>query len=116
MTDREREMIEFYIPSPRDETLGKDEYYVKDTADRIRKVYLRDFFPHGEYIEHGVYEVGTDRRIYADYDKNPYRGFRMCFLYDNKEDCRDNTHSWYDGWEELRRIQREENDDVSEDS
>ena len=108
MTDRQRELIAFYIPSPRDETLEPGEYYVKDTADRIRKVYLIDIFPHGEDTEYGAYEVGTNRRIYADYEKDPYRGFRKCFLYDNREDCRDNTHSWYDNWEELREIQEAE--------
>lgn len=32
----------------------------------------------------------------------------MGALYDNKEDCRNNTHPWYNYWERLRELQQKE--------
>lgn len=45
---------------------------------------------------------------------NRFQGFpgwgkvRKYQLYDNKQDCKDSTHSCYDGWEELRELQMKE--------
>ena len=109
MTERQKQLIEYYLPNPRDPELGDDEYYVRDGAGRVRKVYLRDIWLHDESTEYGVYEVGTGRRIDAGYG-NPFRGFRMGEIYDNREDCRNHEHDMFDGWEHLREIQSEEAD------
>lgn len=107
MTDRQKQMIDAYLPSPPDPTLDFDEYYVLDKAGRVRKVRMRDILLHGDDTTYGVVEVSTGRRIDAGWDSE-YIGFRMSALYDNKQDCRDQTHMMYDGWEYLRRLQREE--------
>lgn len=36
------------------------------------------------------------------------RGVRMGDLYDNKQDCKDQTHGAMHEWEALRKLQREE--------
>lgn len=107
MTDRQKQMIEAYLPSPPDPELGFNEYYVLDKADRVRKVRIRDILPNGDHVTYGVAEVSTNRRIDAGWDSE-FIGFRMCALYDNKQDCRDQTHMMYDSWEYLRQLQREE--------
>ena len=63
MTEYQRRQIAAYLPSPRDKTLNDFEYYVLDTADRVRKVYVRDILPHDEETTYGCYEVSTNRRI-----------------------------------------------------
>ena len=107
MTDRQKQMIETYLPSPPDPELGFNEYYVLDKADRVRKVHMREILPNGDDTTYGVYEVSSGRRIDAGWDSE-FIGFRMSALYDNKQDCRDQTHMMYDGWENLRRLQEEE--------
>ena len=104
MTDRERKMIEAYLPHQRDTELGVDEYYVLDTAGRARKVYVRDIMPDKDKMTYGVYEVSTGKRIDAGYG-SPFVGFTKAQMYDNKPDCKDQTHLIYDGWEELRELQ-----------
>ena len=111
MTDRERKMIEGYLPSPRDPDLGPFEYYVLDNRDRPVRVtvshigYDRDqaifqvFTPSGKLV-HGPYETSQDLWGGGWY----YKGS----LYDNKDDCRSCTHSWCHFWEDLRRMQEEE--------
>lgn len=104
MTERERRMIEGYLPSPPDESLGDFEYYVKSN-ERVYKVEIANIFPFDEATLYGV--VTVNKRV-------PVRGWRelgafaMCDLYDNKEDCRNDTHPVYDNWEYLRKIQKEE--------
>ena len=110
MTEYQRRQIAAYLPSPRDKTLNDFEYYVLDTADRIRKVYVRDILPHDEETTYGCYEVSTNRRIDAGWG-NEFIGFRFGELYDNAEDCRNRTHSFFNGWEELRKIQEAEEND-----
>ena len=105
MTEREKQLIEYYLPNPRDPELKKNEYYVRDGAGRVRRVNIRDIWPHIDGAqEYGVYEVGTGRRIDAGYG-DPFRGFRMGELYDNREDCRNHEHDMCDEWERLREIQ-----------
>jgi len=108
MTDRQRQLIKGYLPHHRDPELEWDQYYVLDTADRVRKVEIREILPHDPYIEYGVYEVSTGRRVDPGWGSE-WRGFRMGHLYDNKEDCRHREHDMYDDWEHLRKIQEEEN-------
>lgn len=104
MLEREKLMIKGYLPSPPDESLGDFEYYVKRN-ERVYKVEIANIFPNDEDT---LYEVVTvNKRV-------PVRGWResgafsMSDLYDNKEDCRNDTHPFYDNWEYLRKIQKEE--------
>ena len=107
MTDREKQLIEAYIPSPRDPELEMFEYYAKDTADRIHKVRITDIYPDEYDTTYGVVDVSSERRVDAGW-ADPFKGFRMYNLYDNKDDCRNNTHFGYDEWEKLREIQMKE--------
>ena len=107
MTDRQRQLIDAYLPNPRDPELEFDEYYVRDTAMKVRKVRIIDILPHEDYTTYGVVEVSTGNRIDAGYG-SVWIGFRKASMYDNREDCRNLEHSMYDNWEELRRIQGEE--------
>ena len=107
MTDTEKQLIEAYLPHPRDPELEFDEYYAMDTAWKVRKVRVVEFLPHEDYTTYGVVESSTGKHIDAGYGSR-WIGFRKAALYDNKEDCKNMEHSLYDGWEELRRIQQEE--------
>ena len=107
MTDREKQLIAAYLPHPRDPELGFNEYYVRDTADRIRKVEIREINPCDDELSYVVYEVSSNRRIDAGYG-SPWIGFRKHALYDNKEDCKTQAHLLYNGWEELRELQEKE--------
>ena len=82
MTEYQRRQIAAYLPSPRDKTLNDFEYYVLDTADRVRKAYVREILPHDEETTYGCYEVSTNRRIDAGWG-NEFIGFRFGELYDN---------------------------------
>ena len=51
MTDRQKELIEFYIPSPKDPTLLFGEYYLMyngRSREYIRKVRVGSIYPHSE--------------------------------------------------------------------
>ena len=108
MDERTRRLIEAYIPSPRDETLEQGEYYYcQETmgGSRIIRVFALDILPLHDGTEYGIYQkrgaglVGVDARG----DGDPNRGVHMWELYDNKQDCRDRTHTCFDEWEDLRR-------------
>lgn len=105
MTDREKQLIEAYIPSPKDTTLKDFEYYVKDSNYRVQKVEITDMLPFGETMLYRVVQVDTRKQV-KNFRK--YDAFAMCDMYDNKTDCRDCTHSCYSYWERLREIQQEE--------
>ena len=112
MHERTRMMIEAYIPSPPDPTLGFNEYYYLQSTwggDRVIRVHVSDIYPYRDGTEYGIYQSrgGRDVRIDVGYG-DPFRGARMCDLYDNKQDCRDRTHSMYDGWQSLRAAQEKE--------
>lgn len=106
MTEREKELIEAYIPSPRDTALGDFQYYAQDLSGRIQKVEITDICPraNGETV-YRVVQADTRKRVkgWRDYD-----GFAMSDLYDNKQDCKDETHLGYSYWERLREIQQKE--------
>ncbi|MCD8198226.1 MAG: hypothetical protein LUE24_13860 [Lachnospiraceae bacterium] len=108
MTDRERELIAAYIPSPRDETLEPGcEYYVKDTAARVQRVWVTTINP-GSAGEDLVYRVRNDRGIVRTGHEDRHGSIPKWVMYDNKEDCRNDTHSCYSRWEYLRKLQEEE--------
>lgn len=106
MTEREKELIEAYIPSPRDTTLGDFEYYAQDQNGRIQRVEITDILPTADGgTLYRVVQTNSRHRVkgWRDYD-----GYAMSDLYDNKQDCKDETHLGYNYWERLREIQRRE--------
>ena len=112
MTDRDRQLISVYLPNPRDPELGRDEFYVLDMRDRPVKVRLRSIAPgrHGSMI----YRVVTDsgRTVHGIHECDPELlgggWYHMSALYDNKEDCRNDTHPVCETWETLRKKQEAE--------
>lgn len=105
MTEKQRQMIKTYIPSPRDSTLQDFEYYTLDVNDRVVK---------GRLIGIGVGKQGEATYLLRNGRGHVYSwasdelGFvRMSQLYDNKQDCKNNTHFAYDDWEELRALEQE---------
>ena len=71
MTEREKELVEAYIPSPRDTALGDFQYYAKDSSGRIQKVEITDILPRAEgetvYL---VVQADTRKRVkgWREYD------------------------------------------------
>lgn len=114
MDERTRMMIDAYIPSPRDMELEDGEYYyLQATAsgERVIKVMPLDVLFAGDHTEYRLYRQQGARVLWVDAngDGDFNRGVRKAALYDNKDDCRNQTHVLYDGWEELREIQEGEN-------
>lgn len=112
MTEREKELVRAYLPHARDRTLEDGEfYYLQSTSggERVIRVFALDVLCCRDGTEYGIYQQKGGRlvRIDAGYG-DPFRGIRMGSLYDNKEDCRDQTHIMFDGWEGLRHTQEAE--------
>ena len=112
LTERERQMIEAYLPNPPDESLEWDEYYyLQATAsgERVIKVRALQVFPYKDGTEYGIYQQRGEGLVRVDTGYgDAFRGAHMYELYDNKADCREQTHLMFDGWEQLRKRQREE--------
>lgn len=112
MTDRLRDQISYYLPHDPDPSLEFSEYYYLQYTmgnPRVIRVHALDVLPIKDGTEYGIYTKHGSRlvRVDAGYD-SPFRGVRMGDLYDNKEDCRDQTHGGAEWWPELREAQREE--------
>lgn len=107
MTEREKELIEAYIPNKRDESLEEDEYYVLTVNDTIQKGVVRDlaFNARGE----DLFRLRNNRGIVHSWASDNMGFVTKRHLYDNKQDCKDQSHFAYDDWEELRKIQIESN-------
>lgn len=105
MTEREKQMIETYLPHPRDPELEKCEYYVLDQAGRVQRVEMTDILSHfdGE-DELVVVQAGTRKKVTGWME---FGGFPVSDLYDNREDCRDRTHTGIAYWERLRKAEEE---------
>lgn len=99
MTDRIKQMIEWYIPNPKDETLEVGEYYYKRDDGKVFKVYVCDILPTMNGTNYGCRYVSNGNRVHTCYD---FDGIPMRQLYDNKQDCIDESHLMYDNWEQLR--------------
>lgn len=111
MTDRQKQLIEGYLPTPRDPELEMNEYYVLDQRDRPTKVMIVGIAPKDEETIYQVITTTAGRSVHGPYEVAGYFGeswYYMGSLYDNKEDCRACIHSWYHGWEKLRELQRKE--------
>lgn len=112
MTDRERQMIAAYLPNPPDPTLEEGEYYFKQSTmggERIIRVFALDVLPYHDGTEYGLYQNYGGRMRWVDgyglADRD--RGVRKGKLYDNRQDCADDTHWFFDDWEELRKLERD---------
>lgn len=110
MDDRTRQMIAAYLPNPPDPTLEDGEYFFKQSTmggERIIRVYALDVLLCEDGVEYGLYQShGGQMRWVDGYglgDRN--RGVRKGKLYDNRQDCIDDTHWGCDWWEDLRKDQ-----------
>ncbi len=110
MTERDKQLAAAYIPSPRDPELDVNEYYVMDLAGRVQKVFVTRVFPgeHGEEV-YVVAQSNTRRYVngWVSSDGLFADGFIDSDLYDNKQDCKNQTHPAYGKWRDLRRKQQE---------
>lgn len=112
--DRTRQKIEQYLPNPPDPELGFSEYYYLQSTmkgEQVIKVKVTGIFP-GEMHqpdEYEIYQIRADGLRWVDVGwGNRCRGAFMSQLYDNRQDCRDQTHPWVEDWEELRELQMKE--------
>jgi hypothetical protein len=112
MEERTALMIREYLPHDPDPSLEFGEYYyLQSTAsgERIIRVYALDILPHRDGTEYGIYQRRGCTMVRIDSGWNdPNRGVHKSQLYDNRTDCKDQTHSWVENWEDLRSIQRKE--------
>ena len=114
MTDRERLMIQEYLPNPPDPTLGVGEYYYLQSTrkgEQVIKVTIVHIFPgrSHEPTEYGIYQVCANGLKWVDVGYGDhFRGCTMRELYDNKEDCKNQAHMFCYEWEELRELQQKE--------
>lgn len=112
MTDYERENIEYYkklikayLPTPRDESLDDDEYYVELDNGSIVKGFVNVFA--FDYHGNDLVVIRNGKGIIRTSGCNRLGYMPFCCLYDNKTDCRNYTHSLFNDWERLRRIEKE---------
>ena len=107
--ERARKMIDSYLPNPPDPELENNQYYFEQSG-RIIKVFPLDILPHDHETKYGLYQrVGCHMQwVNSRGDGDRYRGVEFGYLYDNKTDCRNHEHDWFNNWEDLREIQRKE--------
>lgn len=109
MTEREALMIREYLPGKPDPTLQFGEYYFLQN-NRVIRVFALDVYCNRDGDTYGCYRQVGGRMVKVDdgWGGGPFHGVYKSQLYDNKEDCRNQTHSWCERWEELRELQRKE--------
>lgn len=112
--ERTRQMIEMCLPNLPDPDLDFEEFYYRQSTmkgEQVIRVKVMAIFPgsvHDE-IEYSIYQVWGDGLRWVDVGWNdPFRGCHRSDLYDNKQDCKDQTHYFYSDWERLREIQKSE--------
>ena len=112
MDAQTQELIDYYLPHQPDPSLQLQEfYYLQYTAGtpRVIRVYALDILPCKDGYEYGIYQMRGGQLHWVDVGyESMVRGCRMGDLYDNKQDCKDQTHCGIDWWEEMRKAQREE--------
>lgn len=112
--ERTLQAIKDQLPNPPDPDLGLEEfYYLQSTmkGDQVIRVRVRSIFPGGMHdeMEYGIYQIwGTGERWVDVGWNDPNRGCHRSHLYDNREDCKNQTHYWNSRWEQLREIQKKE--------
>ena len=99
MTKEERKAV--ILPHDRDPELGFDEYYVEDAYGKIQKGWVTSIAPCDQDT---MYRVVNGRGVInSGYGMGYTEGwFYKGMMYDNKEDCRNRTHTWHHYWEDLR--------------
>ena len=104
LTQREQELIEAYIPHKRDKNLDEDEYYVLTANDTVQKGVVRDlaFNARGE----DLFRLWNGRGVVHSWASDNMGYVTKRHMYDNKQDCKDQTHFAYDHWEKLRDLQQ----------
>lgn len=104
LTERQKNMIDAYLPHQRDKSLGLGEYYARDVRGRVYKVFISELNPsmREDCTLYGVRYDMSGKRFNSGFG---YGCTHKCELYDNYKDCLDQTHPCYDWWEELRREQ-----------
>ena len=111
MTEREKQEIEYYLPGDPDESLEDGEYYYlqnKTGTERVIRVFPLDVFPMKDGVQYGIYTRKGGRLCWVDTGwGDRIHGVCRGDLYDNKEDCKNQTHMGISWWESLRKIQRE---------
>lgn len=103
MTEIEKELIETYIPHKRDKNLEEYEYYILTANDTVQKGVVRDiaFNARGE----DLFCLWNGRGVVRSWASNNMGYVTKRHLYDNKQDCKDQTHFAYDDWEKLRELE-----------
>ena len=112
--ERTQQMIGRYLPNEPDPELDEGEYYYLQSTmkgEQAIKVKVTGIFP-GEMHQPEEYEICQIRAdglrwVDVGWDDR-CRGACKSQLYDNKQDCRDQTHQWAEDWEEIREIQKNE--------
>ena len=104
MTEKEKQLIDIYLPHKRDESLGEDEYYTLTATDRVEKGYLSDLAINSQ--GENIYRIRNKRGVIYGYASDSLGYMKMSYLYDNKKDCKNSTHSNCDYWEDLRKLQQ----------
>ena len=109
-----RQLIEFNLPNPPDPDLGSAEFYYRQSTmkgEQVIKVRVTSIFPGALHQppEYEIYQIRADGLRWVDVGfGDRFRGAFKSQLYDNKQDCRDQTHQWKEDWEDLREIQKKE--------
>lgn len=95
-----KELAKIYTPSPRDNSLDDDEYYVLSENNTIQKGRITDiaFGLH----ERMKYRLFNGRGIVKCWASDELGYISKSHMYDNKKDCKNETHFAYEDWEELR--------------
>lgn len=112
--ERTRKQIEMYLPNPPDPDLEFDEFYYRQSTmkgEQVIRVKVMGIFPGliHEEPEYSIYQVWGNGLRYVDVGWNdPFHGCHRYELYDNKQDCKDQTHFFCSDWERLREIQKSE--------
>ena len=112
MTDRQKQDIEYYLPGDPDKSLDDGEYYYlqnKTGTERVIRVFPLDVFPMKDGTQYGLYTKKGGRLCWVDtgWGDDHCHGVYMGDLYDNREDCKNQTHMGCYWWEQLRKIQKE---------
>ena len=80
-------------------------------GDRVIRVEVRSVWPREDGDEYAIYQRRGPYLTHVDVGYgNQLRGAKKRALYDNKTDCRMQTHWGYDGWEKLREAEEREAD------
>ena len=112
MTEQERRDIEYYLPGDPDPMLDEGEYYYLQNlsgTERVIRVFPLDIFPTKHGTQYGLYRRKGGRLVWVETGwGDRTHGVSMGDLYDNKEDCRNQTHGGCSWWQQLRKIQRGE--------